>query len=125
MNKIFTCNTMLCFIGFAAQAQDFAATNPKLKVPGDTLKTRLLLVTVPPGATTTVHSHPSQIIYSVHGGTMLVEYEDGKKRCYINYTTVCPRSSKLRHKTTNIGKATLEFIVVEISRYVNWFILNQ
>jgi quercetin dioxygenase-like cupin family protein len=109
---------LLFFIGFAARSQDFASTDPKLvKVLGDTLHTKLLLVTIPPGVTTAVHSHPSEIIYALHDCTMLVEYEDGKKE---TFTLKAGQSAQgppeAPHKTTNIGKTTLEFILVEISK---------
>ena len=109
---------MLCFIGFAAHSQDFASTNPKLvKVLGDTLNTKLLLVSIPPGVTTTVHSHPSEIIYALSDCTMLVVYEDGKKETFtLKAGQSAQGAPESPHRTTNIGKTTLEFILVEISQ---------
>ncbi|HEX5152211.1 MAG TPA: cupin domain-containing protein [Parafilimonas sp.] len=109
---------MLFFIGFTARSQDFASTDPKLvKVLGDTLHTKLLLVTIPPGGITAVHSHPSEIIYALSDCTMLVEYGDDKKE---TFTLKAGQSAQgppeAPHKTTNIGKTTLKFILVEISQ---------
>ena len=109
---------LMLSIGFAARSQDFASTNPTLvKVLGDTLHTKLLLVTIPPGVTTTVHSHPSEIIYALHDCTMLVEYEDGKKA---TFTLKAGQSAQgppeTPHIMTNTGATTLKFILVEISK---------
>ena len=109
---------MLCLIGFTASSQDFASTDPQfVKVLGDTLSTKLLLISIPPGVTTAVHSHPSEIIYALSDCTMLVEYENGKKETFTlkaGQSAQGPPESP--HKMTNTGKTTLEFILVEISQ---------
>ena len=118
MKIFFIVTAMILFTGITARSQDFALTDPKLvRVLGDTLHTKLLFVSIPPGVTTAVHSHPSEIIYALNDCSMLVEYENGKKE---TFTLKAGQSAQgppeTPHTTTNIGKATLEFILVEISK---------
>ena len=109
---------VLFFIGFTANAQDFASTDSQyVKVLGDTLHTKLLLVTIPPGGITAVHSHPSEIIYALTDCTMLVEYTDGRKETFtLKAGQSAQGPSESPHITTNIGKLTLKFMLVEISQ---------
>jgi quercetin dioxygenase-like cupin family protein len=116
--KFFVALQSFCLISFAARSQDFSSTNPNLvKVLGDTLNARLLLFTIPPGVTTSVHTHPSSIIYALEGGTIKVEYANGKIET-ITLTTgqSIQAPPEPPHKTTNIGKTTIKTIEVEISK---------
>ena len=116
--KFFIALLSLSLISLLSNAQDFSSTNPKLvKVLGDTLKTRLLLFTIPPGTTTAMHTHPPGIVYVLEGGTLKVEYADGRQ---ITETLTAGQSIQAPpdspHKTTNIGTTTIKTIEVEISR---------
>lgn len=103
-------------MGLAAKSQDFLATNPKMvKLLGDTLNTKMLLITISPGATTQVHTHPAQIVYAIQGGTLRVQYDDGRKETFTIKTgqsmTFPPDPP---HKTSNIGKTTIKLIMAEV-----------
>jgi len=116
--KFFIVVLGLSSIGLALHAHDFSSTNPKVfKVLSDTLKTMLLLFTIPPGTTTAMHTHPPGIIYVLEGGTLKVEYADGRQ---ITETLTAGQSIQSPpeppHKTTNIGTTTIKTIDVEISQ---------
>lgn len=98
-------------------AQDFMSSNPKMcKLLGDTLKSKMMLVTFPVGATTTLHSHPTHIVYALTPGVLKVAYENGKtETMHIKAGQSVTFPPEEPHRTTNVGKAVLKLILLEIS----------
>jgi quercetin dioxygenase-like cupin family protein len=86
-----------------------------VKLIGDTLNTKVMLVTFPPGVTTEMHTHPLSMTYVIEGGTLKVEYEGGKTE---TETLTAGQSVQLppepKHKTTNTGTTPVKIVLIEI-----------
>ena len=108
----------LLMLAANARSQDYQSTNPKMvKVLGDTLHSKMMLVTFMPGETTTVHSHPVHIIYALNSGTLRVAHVNGStETLHIRAGQSATFPAEAAHKTTNTGKTPLKLILLEISQ---------
>lgn len=98
------------------------AMDPVKVAPGiyhvlaDTLDIRISEVTVKPGESVAMHSHPDHSIYVAEGGTVEFEAKDGKKSTVELKTgtgVVVPAET---HAGKNTGTTTLKLVVTEVFR---------
>ena len=86
------------------------------RVLADTMDIRISEVTVKPGETVPMHSHPDHSIYVVEGGTVEFEAKDGKKSTVELKTgtgVVVPAET---HAGKNTGTVTVRLILTEVFR---------
>jgi len=79
----------------------------------DTLS-RVTRVTLRPGETTGLHTHPHDyVVVPVRGGTVTVEGSEGSRPFVITSQQSYRRASGVTHSLTNSSQATIEFFEVE------------
>ena len=99
-----------------------AAMDPVTVAPGatrvlaDTMNIRISEVTVKPGESVAMHSHPDHSIYVAQGGTGEFETKDGTKTTSELKTGMGIVVPALTHAGKNTGTTTLKLIVTEIFR---------
>ena len=86
------------------------------KIKNDTLGIRVLEVTVKPGGSVAMHSHPDGAIYVIEGGTVEFAAKDGTKMTNELKTGMAMVLPAETHSAKNTGKTTLKAILVEVNR---------
>lgn len=116
--KVLCTLVVLLIMAVGAHSQDYMSSNPKMcKLLGDTLNSKMMLVTFQPGETTTMHSHPVHVIYALNSGSLRVEHATGKtETLHIKAGQSATFPAEAAHKTTNVGKKPLKLILLEISQ---------
>ncbi|NML21261.1 cupin domain-containing protein [Pseudoflavitalea sp. G-6-1-2] len=116
--KVFCILAALLLIAAGAHSQDYMSSNPKMcKLLGDTLNSKLMLVTFQPGEKTTAHTHPVHVIYALNSGTLRVAHVNGKtETLHIKAGQSATFAPEPAHVTTNVGKTPLKLILLEISQ---------
>ena len=96
---------------------DAAKVSPNIyKVLADTMGIRMLEVTVAPGDSSAMHSHPQNAIYVIDGGAMTFTAQDGSKSsAELNSGAALIRPAET-HSSKNTGNTTLKGILVELNR---------
>ncbi|MFC3814248.1 hypothetical protein [Lysobacter sp. GCM10012299] len=112
-----------CLVAFAcaglfvpvASAQDMAKTAGKnVKVLVDNDKIRVLELTMPPGASTGMHSHGDNWVYFITGGEATQTKEGGKPEVATRKAGESLWSGPVVHDTVNSGKNVVKTLVVEV-----------
>ena len=100
-------------------AQEFMKTDAKIiKVLADTTYMTAMEVTFPPGYTTSLHTHAAQFIYALTDGTLSVAYADGPTVEFkLKAGDAMGTPPDGPHMTTNVGKKTVKFILVEMKEH--------
>ncbi|MBO9636335.1 MAG: cupin domain-containing protein [Chitinophagaceae bacterium] len=108
----------ILLLASTSHSQDFMSTNPKMcKLLGDTLNSKMMLVTFAPGETTVSHTHPSHIIYALTPGDLKIVYADGRtENVHIKAGQSVTFPPDPAHRTTNVGKMPMKMILLEISQ---------
>jgi len=98
-------------------AQDLCAKNPKYcKLLTDTGGVKMILVTLPPGAALSDHTHPLNMGYILKGGLYKWTYENGKTESYqMKQGEEFHGGAEPPHHSWNAGKTTIQFVLVEKS----------
>ena len=98
------------------------ATDPVKIAPGvykvfaDTMNIRISEVTVKPGETVPMHSHPDHSIYVAQGGTVEFEAKDGTKTTTELKTGMGVVVPAETHAGKNTGTGTVRLILTEVFR---------
>lgn len=100
-------------------AQDFVNTDPTFnKVLVDTTLLVAIETTFEPGKQTSLHTHSAFFVYVLKGGTLKVEYADGKTESLEfkagDYVFNGPERP---HRSTNIGNEPIKMIIVELKEH--------
>lgn len=100
----------------AALAQDVAKVSPRTnKVLVDNQHVRVLQATFAPGAKEGVHTHPAGWYYVTKGGELKVTYSDGKIEMWEPKVGESAwMDGEKPHTAENVGKTTLQYLMVEI-----------
>jgi len=112
----FALSLTLLVLGQTIYAQDVCKTNPKYcKVLSDTAGIKMMLITLPPGAKLTTHSHPVNLGYCLQGGLYKWTYEStGKTESFPmkpgEHYQGAPEEA---HHSWNAGKTTIKFLLIE------------
>jgi quercetin dioxygenase-like cupin family protein len=100
----------------AAVAQELSKVDPThvaVKLDNDTLQ--VTEVTLKPGEKLPLHSHPAYALYTIHGGTVRIAYQDGKTEDLVwDHGDVIYGDPEGPHTTENVGKTTVRFLLVEV-----------
>lgn len=108
----------------AAASRD-AATDPVKVAPGvykvlaDTMNLRLIEITVKPGETVPLHSHPDYAEYVIDGGSVELIAKDGTKQkveLKSGFGTITPAET---HSGKNTGTTPIRIIATEVFRQAN------
>ncbi|MFZ5976286.1 MULTISPECIES: cupin domain-containing protein [Hydrotalea] len=97
------------------KAQDLCSYNPKYcKLLSDTAGIKMMLITLPPGAKLSEHTHPINMGYVIKGSLYKWEYTTGK----MESANMKPGDSfyggpETPHHSWNAGKSVLQFILIE------------
>lgn len=111
------CALVAAASAFGAVAQDLAKVNPKhVKVLLDNDEVRVLELSIPPGESTGMHSHGKNLVYFVTGGSAKQTLPDGKSTQMTRSPGEALWSEPVTHDTTNIGKAPVKAVVVELKK---------
>jgi quercetin dioxygenase-like cupin family protein len=108
----------------AAAARD-ATSDPATSAPGvykvlaDTLNLRLLEITVKPGESVPLHSHPDYSQYVLEGGTGEFMSKDGTKTSSEIKTGMAVIAPAETHGAKNTGTTTIRIIATEVFRSKN------
>lgn len=82
----------------------------------DTLNVKMYEITLKPGDSATLHSHPDHAVYVAQGGKLAV-YFDGTNRVVMDLPTGgALLSGPLSDAAKNIGKTTIKLVIVDIYR---------
>ena len=101
--------------GGAVSAQDMAQAAPKnAKVLLDNDQVRVIEVTVKPGETIPMHSHPANVVYFVTGGKTKTTLADGKVTETDHKAGDAIWSEPVTHSNKNVGTATTKALVIEL-----------
>lgn len=118
MKVILTCCTALVALvaGVASQAQDVVLAAPDSNmVKLDNATVRVVEAHIKPGAREGMHTHPSGWYYVSQGGTLEVEFADGKKETWSPKTGEAGwLDAEGPHVSHNTGKTTLVWTLVEV-----------
>jgi quercetin dioxygenase-like cupin family protein len=87
-----------------------------LKLHKDTLGIKLYEVTLNPGDSVGMHTHPDHIVYVVQGGTLRLYSGDGKFQESAMPTGAAVVVPYLSHYGKNIGNTIIKLIVADIHR---------
>jgi len=117
MKNIFILFVLLIIISIAntAKSQDLCSTNPKYcKLLSDTAGIKMMLITLPPAAKLTEHTHPLNIGYVLKGSLYKWTYTNGKtESSNLKAGDSFQGGPESPHYSWNAGKTTLQFILVE------------
>ena len=108
----------------AAPARD-PASDATMVAPGvyktlsDTLGLRILEITVKPGESVPVHSHPDYSLYVIEGGTGEFTANDGTKSTQELKAGMAIINPAESHSAKNTGTTTMRIIVTEVYRARN------
>jgi quercetin dioxygenase-like cupin family protein len=98
-------------------AMDAAKVAPGIyKVLADTMNLRLLEITVKPGQSVPLHSHPDYSIYVIDGGTGEFIAKDGTKSTQELKSGMAAITPAETHGAKNTGKTTMKIIATEVHR---------
>jgi quercetin dioxygenase-like cupin family protein len=98
-----------------AKLPDDPTANPKLvRVAFENERVRVLDITVKPGETAVMHSHPAYVAYVVSGGTFKIRTPDGKVEEMTLTSGTTLYREPLSHSSENVGKTTVHLIDVEL-----------
>ncbi len=105
----------LLSFGFSGKAQDLCSSNPKYcKLLNDTAGIKVMLITLPPGAKLTEHTHPINLGYVLKGGLYKWTYTNGKtESSNMKVGDSFQGGPETTHFSWNAGKTTLQFILIE------------
>jgi hypothetical protein len=82
----------------------------------DTLNVKMYELTMKPGDTATLHSHPDHAVYVVQGGKLAV-YFGGTNRVVMDLPTGgALLSGPVSDAAKNIGKTTIKLVIVDMYR---------
>src|ERR1044072_1964307 len=116
-NLVFSVALLLVFSGARAFGQDPAVVNSKtIKVKFENDRVRVMEATLPPGVKEAVHSHPAYVIYVLEGGKYRNYASDGKTTEGELKTGEVLFREPLTHAAENIGKTTMNMILVELKK---------
>jgi quercetin dioxygenase-like cupin family protein len=103
--------------GNRLMAQDLCSHNPKYcKLLSDTGGVKMILVTLPPGASLSNHTHPMYMGYILKGGLYKWSYDKGKTESFLmKEGGEFHSGAEPAHHSWNAGKTTIQFILVEKS----------
>ncbi|WP_019466600.1 cupin domain-containing protein [Dyella japonica] len=104
-----------CLCGGAAYAQDMvkvAPNNTKVLLEND--QVRVIEVTVKPGETIPMHSHPANVVYFVTGGKTKTTTADGKVTDTDHKAGEALWSEPITHSNKNMGTLTTKALVIEL-----------
>ena len=89
---------------------------PFLKMIKDTLNVKLYEVTLNPGDSVGLHTHPDHVLYLAQGGTVRLYNKDGKSQVAELPTGAALLLPSETHAGINIGTTTIKFVVTDIYR---------
>ena len=96
---------------------DAAKVSPNIyKVVADTMGIRMLEVTVSPGDSSAMHSHPDNVVYVTDGGAMTFTAKDGSQGVAELKSGAAVIRPAETHSSKNTGNTTLKGILVEVNR---------
>ena len=84
----------------------------------DTMNIRILMASYAPGASSALHAHPDNAIYSIEGGNSEFTDKDGKKQQVVMQKGMLAVMPADVHAVKNIGKANTKVLIVEVNRPV-------
>lgn len=106
---------VLLALGNSLKAQDLCSKNPKYcKLLSDTAGVKMMLITLPPGAKLSEHTHPVNMGYVIKGGLYKWTYTSGKtESADLKAGDSFHGGPETPHHSWNAGKTTLQFVLVE------------
>jgi quercetin dioxygenase-like cupin family protein len=111
-------SVVFCALGLAAAsgyAQDPVKVAPEIyKVVGENERVRVMHLTVGPGATIPMHSHPQHVAITLTAGALELTTPDGKTQTVETKAEQALLLPAGGHATRNTTKSAMEIIVVEM-----------
>ena len=92
-----------------------SAASNVYKLLNENDKVRVLQVTFKPGDIAKMHHHPDHVAYALKGGTMSLTSEGKTQEMEIKTGTAMFLDAQ-DHEAKNIGKTTIDLIVVELKK---------
>jgi len=89
---------------------------PFLTFHKDTLGIKLYEVTLKPGDSVGLHTHPDHVLYVVQGGKAVITPKDGEPQVTDLPTGAALVFPTLTHQGKNIGTTTIKLLVADIYR---------
>ncbi len=106
---------LACGFAVTVAAQDMAKVAPKeTRVLLDNAQVRVLEVTIRPGQSVPMHSHPASVLYIVDGGKTRFTNGDGKTGERDAKPGEAFWYDPVVHSNQNIGTTTTKVVVVEL-----------
>ncbi len=111
----FTCAAVVAFAPLSAIAQDpVKVASTHYKVLAENERVRVLRGTLPAGATTVMHDHPTHVAVSLSPASVRLGLPDGQSMnadMKADEVQVFPAG---KHATSNVGTAGLEVVIIEL-----------
>jgi len=87
-----------------------------IKVLADTLGIKLFTMTLKPGDTATMHSHPDHSFYVLEGGELAVSFKDGPRTTMKLQKGMGMVNGPVSDAAKNTGKSTLKLLMAHVYR---------
>jgi len=87
-----------------------------IKKLGDTLGIKMFIVTMKPGDTATLHSHPDHTVYVLEGGELAVTFKGGQRQIMKMEKGIGLAGGPLSDAAKNTGKTTIKLLMTHIYR---------
>lgn len=111
---ISTALLLFLFISYIGSAQDPVKVSPDhYKVIFENDEVRVLQMTMKPGESDKMHSHPALTAYIEKGGKIKVHFADGKEKEIEAADGVALYQDAVTHWVENIGTTNIRIIVIE------------
>src|SRR5687767_160299 len=113
-------------VASGSDTSDMAAYNPAMDVYnmggesiqklGDTLGMKMYIVTIKPGDSAALHSHPDHIWYVIEGGKASISFNGGERQELDFKSGMGAIAGPLSDAGRNVGNTTVKLLVVDIYR---------
>jgi uncharacterized cupin superfamily protein len=94
----------------------FTLGGPSIQKIADSLGIKLFIVTIKPGDTATLHSHPDHAVYVLEGGELAVSFQGGPRTIMKLPKGAGFVGGPLSDAAKNTGKTTVKLLIAHVYR---------
>jgi quercetin dioxygenase-like cupin family protein len=94
----------------------FTLGGPSIRKIADSLGIKLFIVTMKPGDTATLHSHPDHAVYVLEGGELTVSFQGGPRTIMKLQKGIGFVGGPLSDAAKNTGKSTVKLLIAHVYR---------
>ena len=101
---------------YNAAIDAFSVGGESIQKLADTLGIKMFMVTIKPGDTATLHSHPDHTVYVIEGGELAVTFQGQQRQIMKMQKGMGLVGGPLSDAAKNIGKTTIKLLMTHIYR---------